>query len=105
MYCIVFSHACKSFSVSPTPRLAVFDARARGISRHAPALHGDLLQGMAEQGYGKGYQYPHDDPRGVVPGNYFPMHMQPRTFYEPTDRGFEAEVRTRLERVRSIVRW
>jgi putative ATPase len=66
--------------------------------RNAPA------KGMATQGYGKEYQYPHDDPRGVSPVNYFPLGMQPRAFYEPSDRGYEAEVRERLTKVRSILR-
>jgi len=62
------------------------------------------VKGMAKQGYGEGYQYPHDDPRGVVEGNYFPVGMAPQNFYEPTDRGFEREVLERLARAREIIR-
>jgi putative ATPase len=65
--------------------------------RNAPA------KGMAEQGYGQGYLYPHDDPRGVVPGHYFPMNVQPQSFYRPTERGFESEVRERMERAKAII--
>lgn len=62
------------------------------------------IKGMAEQGYGEGYAYPHDAPEGVVRANYFPIGMAPATFYEPVDRGFEREVGERLARVRAIVR-
>jgi putative ATPase len=62
------------------------------------------VKGMKEQGYGAGYKYPHDFDGGVVEGNYFPLGMQPKNFYEPSDRGFEEEVRARLQRVREKVR-
>jgi putative ATPase len=51
-----------------------------------------------------GYQYPHLTRQGIITEHYFPIGMKPRVFYDPTDRGFEREVRERLERIRSIVR-
>jgi putative ATPase len=62
------------------------------------------LKGMAEQGYGKGYQYPHETEGAVVAEHYFPIGMEPQVFYEPSDRGFEAEVRDRLNKARTVVR-
>jgi putative ATPase len=66
--------------------------------RNAPAT------AMRDHGYAIGYRYPHSDPRGIVEAHYFPIGMDPRTFYEPTNRGFEQEVRERLIRVRRILR-
>ena len=52
---------------------------------------------MKEIGYGKGYQYDHDDPDGFSGQNYFPDDMARRRFYQPVERGFEREVRKRLD--------
>ena len=52
---------------------------------------------MKDIGYGSGYQYDHDTEDGFSGQNYFPDEMPRRTFYRPSDRGFEGEVRKRLE--------
>ena len=44
---------------------------------------------MKDIGYGKGYHYDHDAEDGFSGDNYWPEEMEPQTFYEPTDRGFE----------------
>ena len=53
---------------------------------------------MKEQGYGAGYRYPHDEEGGVAHGvNYLPDALADTRFYEPTDRGYEAYIRDRLQ--------
>jgi putative ATPase len=52
---------------------------------------------MKEQGYGEGYAYDHDTPEGFSGQDYFPDEMQRRQFYDPPQRGFEREIRKRLE--------
>ena len=52
---------------------------------------------MKDLGYGKGYEYDHDTAEGFSGQNYFPPDMARRHFYEPVDRGFEREIRKRLE--------
>jgi len=52
---------------------------------------------MKNVGYGKGYAYDHDADEGFSGQDYWPDEMEPQSFYEPTDRGFEARVRERLE--------
>jgi putative ATPase len=52
---------------------------------------------MKEIGYGKGYAYDHDTAEGFSGSNYWPEEMSPQRFYNPTDRGFEARLRERLE--------
>jgi len=52
---------------------------------------------MKNVGYGKGYSYDHDADEAFSGQNYWPEEMQAQDFYEPTDRGFEARVRERLE--------
>ena len=52
---------------------------------------------MKKQGYGDGYAYDHDTPEGFSGQNYFPDGMQRRQFYDPPERGFEREIRKRLD--------
>ena len=52
---------------------------------------------MKNVGYGKGYAYDHDADEGFSGQDYWPEGMESEAFYEPTDRGFEARVRERLE--------
>ena len=51
---------------------------------------------MKQVGYGKGYQYDHDEPEGFSGGNYWPEEMDPQSFYKPLDRGFEKRIAERL---------
>jgi putative ATPase len=52
---------------------------------------------MKDLGYSKGYEYDHETPEGFSGQNYFPEGMARRRFYAPSERGFEREVRKRLE--------
>ena len=52
---------------------------------------------MKELGYGKGYEYDHDDPDAFSGQNYFPDGLARQAFYAPAERGFEREIRKRLE--------
>jgi putative ATPase len=52
---------------------------------------------MKELGYGRGYKYAHDFPGGIVSQDYFPEELGNRTYYHPTERGFEKVVAQRLE--------
>lgn len=51
---------------------------------------------MKSLGYGVGYEYAHDYPNALVDQEHLPPELKGRTYYEPTDRGFEAEIRRRL---------
>jgi putative ATPase len=64
-----------------------------------PPLHilNAPTQLMRHEGYAKGYQYDHDTPEGFSGQEYFPDDMTPQTYYHPLDRGFEREIRKRLE--------
>src|SRR5579884_1405394 len=52
---------------------------------------------MKNVGYGKGYAYDHDADEAFSGQDYSPEGMEAQSLYEPTDRGFEARVRERLE--------
>src|SRR5271156_1159654 len=52
---------------------------------------------MKSEGYGDGYQYDHDAPEAFSGHEYFPDAMSHQTFYDPPERGFEREIRKRLD--------
>jgi putative ATPase len=52
---------------------------------------------MKEEGYGSGYDYDHDAPDAFSGQDYFPEALGRQTFYDPPDRGFEREIRKRLD--------
>ena len=52
---------------------------------------------MKDLGYGKDYQYPHDYPHHFVEEDYLPENLKGRTYYHPTEQGFEKEIKERLE--------
>jgi len=53
---------------------------------------------MEDEGYGAGYEYDHNSKEGFSGQNYFPDEMNERPqFYDPPDRGFEREIRKRLD--------
>lgn len=105
------AHACVYLAQAPKSNAVT---RAMGSAKRILAaapqaevpnhLRNAPVKGMKEQGYGKGYVYPHDVEGAVAEANYFPVGVPPQSLYEPSDRGFEAEVLQRLTRVRSILR-
>jgi putative ATPase len=52
---------------------------------------------MRDLGYGKGYVYDHGTEEGFSGQNYFPDGVARRDFYRPGERGFEREIKKRLE--------
>ena len=52
---------------------------------------------MEDEGYSAGYEYDHDAEEGFSGQGYFPEQLGRQTFYEPVERGFEREIRKRLE--------
>jgi putative ATPase len=52
---------------------------------------------MKGEGYGSGYRYDHDQPEAFSGQDYFPEALGRQTFYEPVERGFEREIRKRLD--------
>jgi putative ATPase len=52
---------------------------------------------MRDLGYGKGYVYDHATGEGFSGQNYFPEGVSRRAFYHPSERGFEREIKKRLD--------
>ena len=52
---------------------------------------------MKDLEYGKGYRYAHDDADAVADMSCLPSALEGRKYYEPTERGFEKEIKRRLD--------
>jgi len=53
---------------------------------------------MKDIGYGKGYKYAHDYKDAKVEQEHLPKEIKDAVFYEPTERGFEKEIKERMEK-------
>ena len=86
--------------------------RAFGAARRSARDKGSLMPPkhilnaptrlMKDIGYGKGYEYDHDAPDAFSGQDYFPDDMARESYYRPTERGFEREVRKRLDYWRKL---
>ena len=65
------------------------------------ALRSAKTKEMKALGYGKGYKYSHDGDKGFVKQTFLPEQIKDTKFYEPTDRGFEKNIRQYLEWMKS----
>jgi len=96
--------APKSNSVTTALGAAMADVRSgRGgpVPAHLRDAHYPGSRGL---GHGRGYRYPHDDPRGVVTQQYVPDDLTTAEYYRPSEHGAERAVRERVPRLRRIVR-
>ena len=75
----------------------VAENRIGGVPIH---LRDANYKGAEKLGHGKGYKYAHDYPGHYVEQQYLPDELLEMRYYEPTEEGFEAGVRERLENLR-----
>jgi putative ATPase len=52
---------------------------------------------MKQLEYGKGYEYAHDDPQAVAAMDCLPEALAGTRYYRPTERGYEKEIKRRLD--------
>ncbi len=76
------------------------EVRENGAKTPPDYLRDAHYPGASELGRGEGYRYAHDEPGAVSDQPLLPPELRGRRFYEPTDRGFEAELGERLEVLR-----
>lgn len=101
---IFLALAPKSNAAYNAINAAIADVRA-GKSGPVPKhLRDGSYPGASRLGHGKGYQYAHNSDHGVVPQQYPPDVLVGTNYYDPTDRGFEADLAARLENLRGIIR-
>jgi putative ATPase len=94
---VYLASAPKSNAVYVAFKEATDAARTTGSPMPPPAILNAPTRMMKEQGYGAGYIYDHDTPEGFSGQEYFPERVGRRQFYRPVERGFEREIKKRLE--------
>ncbi len=100
---IHLSLAPKSNAVVKAIGAALEDVRKGRIGPVPAHLRDAHYGGASRLGHGAGYQYAHDDPRGIVAQRYAPDAVAGRRYYEPTERGAERALAERLARIRKIL--
>ena len=77
---------------------ALEDVRTKRVLPVPTHLRDGHYPGAKRLGHGEGYQYAHDAAEGWVDQDYLGVE---RTYYQPVDRGFEAELKRRVEEQRA----
>ena len=94
LYCAV---APKSNAAYAAQKAAWNAARETGSLMPPAHILNAPTKLMKDIGYGKGYAYDHEAEDAFSGADYWPEEMEPQDFYRPSERGFEARVRERLE--------
>jgi putative ATPase len=94
---IYLATAPKSNAVYTAYNAAAADAHTEAAEPVPLHLRNAPTRLMKQLEYGKGYQYAHDDPDAVTGMECLPPSLAEKTYYQPTDRGFEKEIKRRLE--------
>lgn len=95
--CLYCATAPKSNAVYKAQKSAWRTARETGSLMPPAHILPAPTKLMKEVGYGKGYAYDHDAEDGFSGANYWPDEIDRQQFYDPPERGFEREVRKRLD--------
>jgi len=94
---VYLATAPKSNAVYTAYKAAVRAAKESGSLTPPKTILNAPTKLMGAEGYGAGYRYDHDEPDAFSGQDYFPEKLGRQTFYDPPERGFEREIRKRLE--------
>ena len=72
--------------------------KTQPVPAHLQDAH---YKSAAKLGHGIGYKYAHDYPNHYVDQQYLPDALVGEVFYEPTDNGYEKQIKSHLDRIRS----
>lgn len=95
--CIYLATAPKSNAVYTAYKAAMRAAKENGSLLPPKHILNAPTKLMKSEAYGDGYRYDHDEPDAFSGQDYFPEKMGRTTFYDPPDRGFERDIRKRLD--------
>ncbi len=95
--CVYIATAPKSNALYTAFKSAMARAKDTGSLLPPKIILNAPTKMMKSQDYGAGYRYDHDEPDAFSGQNYFPDTIGRPRFYEPVERGFEREVKRRLE--------
>lgn len=95
--CVYLATAPKSNAIYTAYKSAMRAAKEHGSLLPPKHILNAPTKLMKGEGYGDGYRYDHDQPDAFSGQDYFPEKMGRQTFYDPPERGFERELRKRLD--------
>lgn len=105
---IILAHAAVTVACSPKSNSAYMainralsDVENRNTGSVPMHLRNAPAKGMEKLGYGKGYKYAHDYENNIVKQEFFPDEMMGTIYYNPTANGYEAKIKTWLEKWRT----
>jgi putative ATPase len=94
--CLYLATAPKSNAAYMAQKSAWRSARETGSLMPPTNILNAPTKLMKQIGYGKDYAYDHATDEGFSGANYWPEEMEPQTYYEPVERGFERQVKERI---------
>jgi putative ATPase len=94
---IYLATAPKSNAVYTAYNAAALDAHTQAAEPVPLHLRNAPTRLMKQLEYGKGYRYAHDEPDALTGMECLPPSLADKKYYQPTDRGFEKEIKRRLE--------
>jgi putative ATPase len=89
--------APKSNAVYTAFKAAISVAKSTGSPIPPMVILNAPTKMMKGQGYGEGYIYDHDLPEAFSGQEYFPEKLGRQNFYNPVERGFERDLRKRMD--------
>ena len=95
--CVYLATAPKSNALYTAFKASMQSAKENGSLLPPKHILNSPTKLMKEEGYGDGYRYDHDEPDAFSGQDYFPEKMGRKKYYDPPERGFEREIRKRLE--------
>ncbi|AKI00901.1 AAA ATPase [Hoeflea sp. IMCC20628] len=95
--CVYLATAPKSNAVYTAYKAAMRAAKEGGSLLPPKHILNAPTKLMKAEGYNEGYRYDHDQPDAFSGQDYFPEAMGRKTFYDPPERGFERDIRKRLD--------
>jgi putative ATPase len=101
--CVYLATAPKSNAVYMGFGAAMKEVEASGSLPPPLVIRNAPTPLMKDLGYGRGYQYAHDEEGGIADQQHLPDELAGRRFYQPSDRGYEAEVAKRMREWERLV--
>ena len=100
---VYLASTAKSNAVYMAYKQAMADAQSSASLDVPEHLRNAPTQLMKDIGYGKDYRYAHDEEGAFAAGEtYFPEELGEKEYYQPVDRGLEAKIKEKLDRLREL---
>lgn len=94
--CLYCATAPKSNGIYAAQKHAWKSAKETGSLMPPPNILNAPTNLMKDLGYGAGYSYDHEQEDGFSGDNYWPEEMEPQKYYAPVERGFERQIKERM---------